>query len=343
MSEYRTAYGKASWSDDLPSSDLEVCEENLDLFFKTMFERQEIWYKRFILKEKQPWTEDEFFANNKFTNVYRELDKNSQWMIKNIHLVETNRRELIWKILLFRIFNNPETFEYIKTQKRSFKGALPNYDEYDKEEWKKLITSYRNTGANPFTNAYLINSQACPGCTRDECYLNKVVPTIHSSINKIDAFLKGAKKPEHIIEALKKLPAVADFIAHEFYQDFTYAPRYSKIRLMEFDQNDYTNVGPGAKIGIRLIFPNRETGAEQKQAIYDLRDLAQEYLASIGKFKFIKGYDNYEGKYITSLAGDITLHAVEMWLCEFQKYWKMKIGKGKQRSKFKPSSTGLLK
>lgn len=33
----------------------------------------------------------------------------------------------------------------------------------------------------------------------------------------------------------------------------------------------------------------------------------------------------------------ITLHQIEMWLCEYQKYWKVKYKIGKQRSKFPPS------
>lgn len=37
----------------------------------------------------------------------------------------------------------------------------------------------------------------------------------------------------------------------------------------------------------------------------------------------------------------ITLHQIEMWLCEFQKYWKMIIGEGKQRSKFVPKTKTL--
>ena len=81
------------------------------------------------------------------------------------------------------------------------------------------------------------------------------------------------------------MPAVADFIAHEFYQDFTYIPRYRGIEFMKFDQNDFTNVGPGASIGIRLIYPSLKTVREQKQAIYWLRDLAEEWLTKIGDEK----------------------------------------------------------
>ena len=78
MSEFKTAYGKKAWHSLLPDASKEVDEENFKLFFKTMFERQEVWYNRFIKKQPRPWTDDEFFANNKFTNVFRELDRNSQ-------------------------------------------------------------------------------------------------------------------------------------------------------------------------------------------------------------------------------------------------------------------------
>jgi hypothetical protein len=322
------------WYSLMPDENLEICEENLKLFFKTMFERQEVWHNRFILKKERPWTKDKFLANNKFTNVYRELDRNSQWQIKNVFLKESNRKDLLWKIMLFRIFNNPETFEWIGRQEKSFSGFMPSYNEYDKNEWKDLIYGYRETGNNPFTNAYLVNSMACPDKSRDWCYTMKVVPTIHENIPNLNKILIKAKNPDEIINALLKLPSVAAFIAHEFYQDFTYAPRYSNINLMKFNQNDFTNVGPGASVGIRLIFPNL-SGKSQIDGIYRLRGMANEELSKIGNFKYLNWGSKQNSYYITK-GGDITLHQIEMWLCEFQKYWKMKIGMGKQRSVFQP-------
>lgn len=112
-----------------------------------------------------------------------------------------------------------------------------------------------------------------------------MVPTLHNKLDELIKIVLTAKKPEEIIEFLKTLPAVADFIAHEFYQDFTYIPRYTDRKFMRFTQDDYTNVGPGASIGIRLIYPNLRTIREQKQAIYWLRDLAEEWLTKISKEK----------------------------------------------------------
>lgn len=338
--EIKQKFADKTWFHLLPSIDDEVDEKNLELFFSTMFERQEIWHKRFILKEEQPWTKDKIFANNKFTNVYRELDRNSQWLVNNVLKVETSRIEMIWKILLFRIHNCVEFMEFIKDQPNSFNGSLPTYQEYNHHEWFALIEAFRYSGGNPFTNAYLINSQACPGCTRDQCYGNKVVPALHKSVPILTKIFLKSKEPEEIIDYLNSLPAVASFISHEFYQDFTYIERYSGKKIFKFDQNDYTNVGPGAEIGIRLIFPSLFKQKKVKSGIYLLKDLAEQYLAKSGNFKYLK-YDRDKGKYFVDDEFNITLHQIEMYLCEFQKYWKMQVGLGKQRSKFNPQTKTL--
>lgn len=380
-----------SWYKDLPDENgASIYEPNLRLFFETMHERQLIWKRRFIDKRERPWTKDKIFQESKFTNVYRELDRNSQWQIKNILLDDKlSLKNLIWKMMVFRFFNNPETFTFepkgksiqpnlFGSEKKSgleqaqstkelisakkWRNGIPDYDEYDEDEFSRFIAGIRSSGQNPYTTAYLINSQATPGMPRDYCYTRVAIPTLHKNMDKLIDTVMSAKKPEDIINYLKTLPAVADFIAHEFYQDFTYIPRYTNRRFMQFGQNDYTNVGPGASIGIRLIYPTLKTIKEQKQAIYWLREIADKWLNKIsrekGEFFPAIGWDKENKKYFiydfNELAGDdlcnndkmhvytgITLHQIEMWLCEFQKYWKMLIGKGKQRSKFIPRTKNL--
>lgn len=375
-----------AWYDKLPDESLELFEPHMRLFFETMYERQMIWKRRFIEGRERPWTDNKIFQESKFTNVYRELDRNSQWQIKNIILDDKlSLKNLIWKMMVFRFFNNPETFMFEpkgKTLQPNLFGApvksglkqaqskdelisatkwrngIPDYDEYDEEEFSQFIAGVRSSGQNPYTSAYLINSQATPGQPRDYCYTRVVVPTLHKNLNRLIATVLKAKKPEDIIEYLKTLPAVADFIAHEFYQDFTYIPRYTDRKFMKFDQNDFTNVGPGASIGIRLIYPNLKTVREQKQGIYWLKDEADKWLEKIGNergelFPYL-WWDKENEKYEVEDKdffydrneyhgyGGITLHQIEMWLCEFQKYWKMIIGEGKQRSKFVPKSKQLF-
>ena len=76
----------ASFADFLPDDTIDVHQEHKRLFFWLMHERMAIWKRRFIDKKDRPWTENEILRDYKFTNVYRELDRNSQWQIKNILL-----------------------------------------------------------------------------------------------------------------------------------------------------------------------------------------------------------------------------------------------------------------
>jgi hypothetical protein len=320
------------WYDKLPKEELEVCEENLELFFETMEERQNVWKKRFIDKQSAPWTNNTILRDYKFTNVYRDLDNHSQWQIKNIILDDKlSLKDYIWKIMVFRYFNQPLTFEYAKIT-YGWRNGIPSYDQYNEDEFAEMIQGVRDSGGNPFTNAYLINSMAAPGKTRDYCYTRLVIPHLHKNLVNLIRIIVSAKKPEEIITYLNTFPSVSDFIAHEFYQDLTYIAKYTDRKIMKFDQNDFTNVGPGASLGIRLIFPSLK-GKEQKQAIYYLKELAEDYLSN--KMNYLH-WDKKTCKYEITNKCNITLHQIEMWLCEFQKYWKMSIGEGKQRSKFKP-------
>ena len=346
-----------------PDDRLEVYEPYRKLFFETMFERQLIWYKRFILKKPRPWTDNEILRDYKFTNVYRELDRNSQWLIKNIIMdSKLTDKELVWKMMFFRLFNNPETFTFEAKdkvlQKKFFddrfnsvddlisssrwRNGIPDYDEYDVEEFSRFIEGVRRVGQNPFTNAYLVNSGVVKGQSRDEYYTKMVIPELHGKMDEVIDIICCANRPEDIIRYFNSLRAVSDFMSHEFYQDLTYISIYTDRKIMRFDQNDFTNVGHGASVGIRLIFPNLK-GVDQKSGIYRLRDEANEMLAKISKEKGVDSFpfvswNKKKSCYSVKNDCNITLHQIEMWLCEFQKYWKMMIGDGKQRSLFTPKT-----
>ena len=47
-----------------------------------MVERQEIWFKKEILKQPYPWTEDDRLKKGFFTNVYRDEDKTTKAVFK---------------------------------------------------------------------------------------------------------------------------------------------------------------------------------------------------------------------------------------------------------------------
>lgn len=330
-------FERMKWYDELPDPSIDVYEPYLNLFFETMYERQMIWKRRFIDNLPPPWTKNRILRDYKFTNVYRELDRSSQWQIQNILLDEKlSLKNLIWKMMVYRFFNNPQTFEI---GKQNWRNGIPDYDDYNVEIFADFIYSVRKSGINPFTNAYYINSDAASGKGRDYCYTKIVLPYLNKNIDKLLLTTRISKSPIEIIDYLKTIPGVADFMAHEFYQDFTYVSLYTDKNFMSFSQNDYTFVGPGASVGIRLIFPSLNYN-EQIKGIYVLRDIASEKLKEISikkgeEMQFVY-WDKNNKKYEITKKCNLTLHQIEMWLCEFSKYWKMKIGEGKKRIRFTP-------
>lgn len=331
---------KKTWKKKLPDENKIVDEENFNTFFDTMLERMLIWKRRFIDGKDRPWSTNPILSKFKFTNVYRMLDRSSQWQIQHILLDETvTGMNLVWKLMVYRMFNNPETFE---EGLKHWKNGIPDYEYYDVDEFYDFIQNIKERGGNPFTNAYLTNSASYPGLTRVECYTQKILPILHCMIPQLYKLMLSSKKVEEIIDYLTTIPSCARFMAHEYYQDFTYIALHRGKSFFKFDQNDFTNVGPGASLGLRLIFPKLK-GNEQIQGIYWLKELAEEELEkarirlnadSIPYVQWNKEKKAYE---ITNEC-NITLHQIEMWLCEYQKYWKMVIGEGKQRSEFQPKT-----
>ena len=302
----------------LPSDDIDVVEEHLDEFFTTMFERQSIWYKKTILENDRPWTVDPFFAEYKFTNVYRELDRSSQYLIQNILKSETDIYELVFQTMVYRYFNKPDCFKDGHIE-------MPSYADFNPEKLYQQVLDCREKYYNPWHTAYMSNlvwakkEPFSRGLLKDLAYCMRLFPIFHENTENIVKMLKDKVTPEKLMKKLEKLPSISGFMSHELFLDFSYFSKYTPHKI-HFDENSYTNVGPGASLGIKLIFPSLSP-KEQKEAIYTLRDIAEAKLAEIGDFKLIFPYP-------------ITLHTIEMWCCEFSKYKKMQWGVGKQRSKY---------
>jgi len=87
-------------------------EEVLGYHHSYMTERHKIYKRKEIEKLPQDeWTEDEVFKNYRFTNVRRELDRESVWMIENISHNDqfTLEEKILWS-MLFRTYNKSSTF-----------------------------------------------------------------------------------------------------------------------------------------------------------------------------------------------------------------------------------------
>lgn len=319
-------------------------ENNLNLFFNMIYDRQLLWKKRFIDHAPPPWTDNEIFREYKFCNLYREHDRSSQWEIRNIIMDDSlSDKNLVWKILVYRSFNNPETFARAIDK---WQNGIPNYEDYSEDEFAEHISIIRDMGLNPFTNAYNISGAIVSGGSVDNAYCHTVIPAIHKSMDAICMILETAANPEQIITFLMTLPGVSSFVAHEFYQDLTYISIYTDRAVMRFNQNDYTNLGPGSSQGVRLIFPKLK-GSEQISCYSYLQDIAEEKLEEIafekGELMPYTAWNKETHKYDIITENNLSLNQIEGALCEFSKYVRILRKTGRPRCpKFEPRTNYII-
>lgn len=345
-------YENESWSIHLPNQTLNIEQSNYNEFFETMLERQLVWKRRFIDKKERPWTTNEILRDNKFTNVYRSLDKHSMWEIEHIILDDTlDLKNLIWKMMFFRLFNNPITFSYKpETENNSFslfgddeceytsekwKNGIPGYDEYDEDEYLAYLKYLRTKDINPFTNAYLISSKG----DRDTYFCKTVLPEFHNRLDELIEKCQTITTTDEMFKYLKTFPNIADFMAFQLFMDLSYVNKFTKHHFMQITEDDGTTIGPGSGLGLRLIFPSAATNKQQLDKLTQLRNDAAEWFKNNAyePFPYLH-FDKDTKKFYVSDEPNITLSEIEQWLCEYAKYWKMKIGEGKQRSKFIPQT-----
>lgn len=330
----------------LPDRNLSVSEENLQAFFETMYERQMIWKRRFIDKIQAPWTDDPIFQENKFPNLYRELDRSSWWLISNIIMDDSlSLKNKVWKCIVYRLFNSPNFFEFLASI-TDWKGGIPDYEKF-KEQQPKFITiakALQNMGANPFTDAYIVSSSfaAKTGKNRAEAYADTVLSELWGAIDIIIDTVLIAESTKDIVDVLLAIPGVQKFIANELMQDMIYVNRFSKEDFIPSDVNELTNIGPGSLLGLRLLFPNRVVNSQRVAGMKELLAMAEEKLDEVAEAHgepMVYAKFNAETRgYEPSSEFNLTINNIEGWLCEYSKYWKLSIEVGRKQRKFNPVS-----
>lgn len=308
--------------------------ENFQYYLNFMVERMEIFWKRYF-HVPYPLTDDPIFREFKFTNVYRALDRVSQYLIRNViyNGKEYSKEDMFFRILLFKHFNKIETWECLEAEL----GDITLKVDFDSivEVLNKIILKEPVYG-----NAYVINCcffqmpkySYIRGWSKHRAHLDIFKKEIFENgfINK----LLAAQSPLELYNLLHSLDIYGDFTAQQYVFDFMYSP------LFDFSENDFIVAGPGAKKGIEWTFDfegktNRKGRIDYVAVIKWVHENLEELLAEWQK--------NHPGKEFIPLPGRMpTLIDLQNCFCETSKYSKgigNRFSKKKERIKntFKPS------
>src|SRR6476661_7646069 len=83
--------------------------DRLDLFWHFVCERQLIWYRRVVKQQLPPWTDDLILRHQRFTNVYRELDPGTRYVIECVLELDAPRPDKLFNVMLYRLVGRSDT------------------------------------------------------------------------------------------------------------------------------------------------------------------------------------------------------------------------------------------
>lgn len=225
---------------------MRVRKEVYDTYWKFATKRQEVFFNRLSGLPK-PWIDDPILNKYKFCNVYRASDRVSQYLIKNvIYSGSQEEEEVIFRILLFKLFNKIETWEYL-TEKL---GEI-RLSSFSIESYGKLLETRISDKIPIYSNAYI--SCATKAYGYDRKHMNHLA-LINKMLfeDRITNLIIKSKSFENVFQILRQYPLIGDFMAYQLITDINYS------EVINFSENDFTIVGPGSMRGINKCFESRE-------------------------------------------------------------------------------------
>lgn len=303
-------------------------------YFYWISERQNIFWKR-LKGEKQPYSTDEIFNQNKFTNVYRILDRVSQFLISEViyNGKQYSRKDMFWRILLFKHFNNIKTWNYLVAN-LSDVTASTSLDDIS-----KLLKDYMAYGGKIYSSAYMMTASFMKnpsikkvyGIT-DTKYKHEAYMCIFKTVKKngLDERLLESQSFEEVFNHLTTIITVGRFLAYQYTVDLNYSP------LFNFSENDFIACGPGTIRGIDRTF-NFKKKVPHEEVVHYLH------------YNFDYYMTQYELEFKPLYGRNPTKTDLLNCFCETDKYLRQaniqtegkKIFGSRMKSKFKPNSNKI--
>jgi len=214
-------------------------------YWRFAAERQSIFFRRLQGTGATCFTDDPILAQFKFTNAYRASDRVSQYLIR--HVIYRNdlpgdERNLFFRILLFKLFNRIETWQYLE----ALYGPLI-CEDFDSERVESGLTERLRQGERIYSAAYIMPSA---GAVFGYPYKhqNHLRLLDYLLARDFPGRLADCASMKDAYELMLSAPSIGPFLAYQFVTDLNYSP------LTAFTEAEFVVAGPGAVDGISKCF-----------------------------------------------------------------------------------------
>lgn len=273
-------------------------------FWSFVTERMNVWHKR-TSGLPAPWSEDEVLQKVRFTNIYRELDRQTIHWHGLLKPMENDLELWFLNMMHCRLMCRPETVEYV--------GLLNFNEEENKARHQKFLDMLPpKTGSSYNFAQYESQLMGYQG-RHDVLYLH--VPKVAKACAKVFTDKKNAGVVDIVERMVPAFEGRMRFILTEIVMDAGYQwPEH----VNEFDR---FHIGPGAEPLCKAM--NKKANPE---------DVA---LTLMKHQPF--GAEGFPHLEMNGHKVVLTTAAIEQALCEYRKYLNIKADMKKSRKRlYKP-------
>lgn len=292
----------------------------LALFWTFICERQRIWERRCLYRLAPPWTDDPILREERFTNVYRELDPGTIYVVQQILETQAPVSDKIFNVMIYRLIGRSETHEIL-----GFQTA----DAFDPDYFIQRIRWIRSDqGKAPFTAAYMVSGYAQMGSREKAVNIARLLAILASQFEAFAFRIRSSQSAAEAYEVIRSATGFGNFLSYQILIDLLYPLRVSGGRpLLPFSHDDWASAGPGAQRGIQML-ALRDRSVNPLDVMRWLRASQQDEFKRLSlDFPYLKVEDTPR---------PISLANIQNCLCEFHKYVKIREGTGRGRRKFLP-------
>jgi hypothetical protein len=241
--------------------------EVLESYWHFAAERQRVYHAR-LAGKPGPWTTDPVISRYRFTNAYRAADRVSQDLIRVVYEGPQTPEDIALRVLLFRFFNKPSTWQALETSFGQIQASTFDVDTYD-----QVLDAMLARGERVYSAAYIVPP---PPFGARRKHRNHLLLIEHMIRSDIASRLTSAPSLRAVYELITSYPSLGPFLSYQLAIDFNYST------LTDFDENDFVVPGPGARSGVAKCFPDLD-GLSMEDAIRWMTDTQGEQLEQAGE------------------------------------------------------------
>lgn len=283
-------------------------------YWKFATERQKIFFNK--IANNPQLTDDPILLKHKFTNAYRASDRVSQYLIRSViynQNEELNEQDVLFRILLFKIFNKISTWEALEAEF----GTIC-IENFTLKKYSNFLNYLKNV-TSIYSGAYIMTSgKSIFGYDKKHENHLKLLEEYIVQSTLLES-IKTTNSLQELYKVLLQIPTFGQFLAFQYAIDINYST------LTDFSEMDFVKAGPGAVDGIKKCF--------KSLGDYSYEDIIK-YMADNQDFYFEK----YELDFQSLWGRPLQLIDCQNLFCEVDKYSRVahpEISGGSNRKRIK--------